>query len=88
MSSKAFRRNWARLIQKIHEVDPLVCPKCQGVMKVIAFIEQRPVMEKILRHLKMWATHNHDPPSRNLPYICELTYDDSYCQIPAYDDWL
>ena len=52
MSSKQFRQNWARLIQKIYEVDPLVCPKCQGVMKVIAFIEQKPVIEKILRHLR------------------------------------
>jgi hypothetical protein len=86
MSSKAFRRNWARLIQKIYEVDPLVCPKCQGVMKVIAFIEQRQVIEKILRHLKMWDTHNHDPPPANSPYISELTYDDSDCQIPAYSD--
>jgi hypothetical protein len=24
---KTFRRNWARLIQKIYEVDPLVCPR-------------------------------------------------------------
>ncbi len=31
---KIFRRNWARLIQKIYEVDPLVCPKCQGVMRL------------------------------------------------------
>jgi len=88
MSSKAFRRNWARLIQKIYEVDPLVCPKCQAVMKIIAFIEQKQVIEKILRHLKMSDIHNHDPPPRNSPYISELTYDDSHCQIPAYDDWL
>jgi len=27
MSSKESRQNWARLIQKIYEVDPLVCPK-------------------------------------------------------------
>jgi hypothetical protein len=27
---KIFRRNWARLIQKIYETDSLVCPKCQG----------------------------------------------------------
>jgi hypothetical protein len=27
-SSAAFRRNWARLIQKIYEIDPLLCPKC------------------------------------------------------------
>ena len=30
--AKVFRRNWARLIQKIYEVDPLVCPKCQGAI--------------------------------------------------------
>ncbi|MFC1815067.1 hypothetical protein ACFL0M_03800 [Thermodesulfobacteriota bacterium] len=29
LADKAFRRNWARLIQKIYEVDPLVCPKSQ-----------------------------------------------------------
>ena len=26
-NEKIFRRNWARLIQKIYEVDPLICPK-------------------------------------------------------------
>lgn len=25
-------RNWARLIQKIYEVDFLTCPQCQGLM--------------------------------------------------------
>jgi hypothetical protein len=38
-NKKAFRKNWARLIQKIYEVDPLVCPKCQGAMRIISFIE-------------------------------------------------
>ncbi len=27
--TKEYKKNWARLIQKIYEVDPLVCPKCQ-----------------------------------------------------------
>jgi len=26
-NSKTFRKNWARLIQKIYQVDTLVCPK-------------------------------------------------------------
>jgi hypothetical protein len=39
VSSAAFRRNRARLIQKIYEIDPLLCPKCQGAMKVISFID-------------------------------------------------
>ena len=32
VSSREFRQNWARLIQKVYEVDPLLCPKCQGTM--------------------------------------------------------
>ena len=29
---------WAKLIAKIYEVDPLVCPQCGGEMKVVAVI--------------------------------------------------
>jgi len=29
----------ARLIKKIYEVDPLMCPKCKGQMRIIAFIK-------------------------------------------------
>ena len=38
-NEKAFRKNWARLIQKIYEVDPLVCPKCKGSMRIISLCE-------------------------------------------------
>ena len=38
MSGSVAKQNWARLIQKIYEVDPLVCPKCQGQMKIISII--------------------------------------------------
>ena len=33
---KKCRANWARLIKKIYEVDPLICPKCAGEMRVVA----------------------------------------------------
>ena len=58
MSSKEARLNWARLIQKIYEVDPLVCPKCQGQMKIISFIEELDVIKKIIGHLGLWNIHN------------------------------
>ncbi|MCP4707635.1 MAG: hypothetical protein GY869_03335 [Planctomycetes bacterium] len=32
LSAKEFRRNWARLIQKIYETDPLICAKCPPPM--------------------------------------------------------
>ncbi len=69
----AFRRNWARLIQKIYQIDPLLCPKCQELMKVIAFIEDDALIKKILMHLGLWDTRNHNPP----------TLDNSH--IPTYE---
>ena len=33
-------RRWAALLRQIFEVDPLVCPKCHGTMRILAFITQ------------------------------------------------
>ena len=44
------RRSWAKLIQKIYEVDPLTCPTCQGQMRVISVIEDQGVIKTILKH--------------------------------------
>ena len=46
MSRKAFRKNWARLIKKVYNTDPLLCPKCNGAMRIIAFIEEEAVTFK------------------------------------------
>jgi len=40
ISKKAFRRNWARLIQKVYHTGPLLCPKCNGSMRIISFIDE------------------------------------------------
>jgi hypothetical protein len=77
VSSAAFRRNWARLIQKIYQVDPLLCPKCQGPMKVISFIEDGQLIKKILVHLGLWDIRNHDPPQpddTHMPTIVTATH--------------
>jgi hypothetical protein len=44
------RTTWAALIKCVYEVDPLKCPKCGGTMKIVSFIEEARVIEKILRH--------------------------------------
>ena len=87
MSSKEFRQNWARLIQKIYEVDPLICPKCQGKMRIISFIEELDIIEKILRHINWHLDiRNHDPPQPVIfDSIPDLVYDFSESQIPAVD---
>jgi hypothetical protein len=53
------RRAWARLIRKVYFADPLACPKCGGSLRIISFIDNPCVIEKILKHLKLW-----DPPER------------------------
>lgn len=88
VSPKQFRKSWARLIQKVYNVDPLLCPKCQGAMRIISFIEDNEVVEKILRYLGLWETRSHDPPIRGVPHIHEFTYDGDYSQIPSIDYWL
>jgi hypothetical protein len=89
--SKAFRRNWARLIQKIYQIDPLLCPKCQGPMKVISFIEDDALIKKILIHLGLFETRNHDPPRSDDTHFpgfdTELTYDYTYSQLTPIDSW-
>jgi len=45
-------------------VDPLVCPKCQGEMQIIAFIIDHDVVDAILRYLaKAEAQSPRGPPS-------------------------
>jgi len=33
------KANWARLIQKVYEGDPLECPNCGATMRIIALID-------------------------------------------------
>jgi hypothetical protein len=90
--SPAKRKTWARLIQKIYEVDPLTCPRCQGSMKIISFIEQGEAIKKILKHLGLWLVKKRPPPRIHSPpaalcadySLAELGQADS--QIPPWDD--
>ena len=70
-SSGEYKRNWARLIQKIYEVDPLTCRKCSGKMKVISVIEDEDVIKKILKHLGLPANNILRP---NLDTQCYFHY--------------
>ena len=44
------RSAWAKLIAKIYEVDPLVCPRCSCRMRVLAVITDATEVKRILRH--------------------------------------
>ncbi|MDX9787473.1 MAG: hypothetical protein RBT11_11880 [Desulfobacterales bacterium] len=72
------------MILKVYEVDPLVCPKCQGAMKILSIVDQAEIIQKILWHLHLWDTRNHAPPPESPSYIPKLTYDDSDSQCAYY----
>jgi hypothetical protein len=42
---------WARLIAKVYEIDPLVCPRCSCRMRILAVITAPAELNKILRYL-------------------------------------
>ena len=88
-TSGKYKRNWARLIQKIYEVDPLTCPKCSGKMKVISVIEDSEIVKKILKHLGLWDQKVRPPPKlRPAAERAETLIDDSFSQVPASDNYL
>ncbi len=69
LTDKTFRKTWSRLIQKIYEVDPLMCPKCASEMRVIAFIHDEDVIRKILTHLNLWDVKRKPSPRAHAPPI-------------------
>jgi hypothetical protein len=78
--SSRIRQLWTVLLKKVWDVDTLKCPKCGGEMKVISFIEQPPVIRRILKHLDLWEDPR--PPPISLEMVCEPDVD----YIPWQDD--
>ena len=50
--------SWARLLRRILEVDPLLCPRCGARMQVISVITEPRVVDRILAHVR---GGNRDP---------------------------
>ena len=75
-NQKAFRKGWARLIQKIYEVDPLICPKCLGTMR-ISTIEDQEVIKSILNHLGRRIAGSRSRAKAHAPPVREYVADGS-----------
>ena len=55
-------KGWAEMIRKVYEVDPLCCPSCGGQMKIISFIDDHKVIDRIIRHLELTFEAERPPP--------------------------
>ncbi len=58
---------WRELIKKVWEADPLLCPNCQCEMRVVALIDDHKLIERILRHLGLWAQGVRVSPTTGPP---------------------
>jgi hypothetical protein len=66
--SRASRLSWAMLIARIYEaVLPLLCPRCAAPMRIVAFITQPAVIDRILTHLGQPLEPPAISPAREVP---------------------
>ena len=82
---QAAARCWAMLLARIYECLPLTCEKCGQPMRLIAFIMEPPVIEKILTHVGEPTEPPTVLPARAPPQV-EMDFD----QVPQFDqgnDW-
>jgi len=68
-------RGWAESIRKVYEIDPLLCPKCGGKMRIISFIEEHKVIDKIINHLKLTFKAECPPPPQAHPQLAMAAED-------------
>jgi hypothetical protein len=87
VSSKEFRKNWARLIQKIYNGNPLLCPKRSGFMKIISLINDQQIVKKILKHLGLWGVKHKPAPLANAPPPETFIIYDEF-PSPVADDYI
>ena len=59
-------KGWAAMIRKAYEVDPMLCPQFGETMKIIAFITEYAVVDRIIDHLKLTFVAERPPPPGSL----------------------
>jgi hypothetical protein len=51
-----------KTIIPLFEVDPLLCPQCGSQMRIIAFLTDYAVVDRIIQHLKLTFVAERPPP--------------------------
>ena len=60
------RMSWARLLKRVFEIDLEHCAACGGALKIIAAIEEPPVIVRILAHLGLPTRAPPRSPARRV----------------------
>ena len=80
--NRAAAKCWAMLLARIYECLPLQCTNCGQPMRIIAFVLDPPVIERILRHVGQPPEPPAILPARSPPQG-EFVFD----QDGGSDDW-
>ena len=60
---------WADLLRRTFQIDILACPECGGRLRLLATIEERAVVERILKHLGLPVEAPSPAPARSPPWL-------------------
>jgi hypothetical protein len=75
--------DWASLLKRVHGEDVLVCPNCgHRPLRIIAAIDDPPLVEKILVHLGLPSERPPIAPARSPP---QLELDEDYEDYGDFD---
>jgi hypothetical protein len=69
-------KGWAAMIRKVYEVDPMICPKCGGTMKVVVFITEYAAVDRIIDHLKLTFVAEKPPPSHVIEQVALMAAEE------------
>jgi len=75
---------WAALLRRVLDVDALACPRCSTPMIILAFLNDPPVVRKILLHLGLPAELPVLAPARC--YYDEPAYFSDFAPDPPFFD--
>jgi hypothetical protein len=68
---------WARLIAKVFQADPLVCRRCAGPLRVVAYVTDALAIRQILEHLDL----SPEKPPRQIRDVVRVPVDDEGREI-------
>ncbi|MFQ5659445.1 MAG: hypothetical protein ACE5GZ_03405 [Gammaproteobacteria bacterium] len=82
-----------RILNNSHEADPMSCPQCGETMRIMALIEDPPVVERLWKHLRLrdprptghaclHATHRQAPPTEDLGWPENSQIPLTYAAVP------
>jgi len=70
-------KGWAEMIRKVYEVDPMICPRCGGRMRVVAFLTEYAVVDRIIRHLELTFVAEKPPPAYAFEQVALMAAEES-----------